>query len=84
MKNNPKYIEDNKPWLTTDEAPPTDKPIWVLWKTRLDPEYIENAYQISDDFWFAEVYYWKCCEHQICYPEPERVISPVAYDEDEG
>ncbi len=56
-------MEDHKIWFTVDEFPAEATPILVLWKTGGPfPQKVEDAYEISDAFWFAEVAAWRYYE----------------------
>lgn len=66
-------MEDNEVWLTVDDFPAEETPILVMWKTRPIPQKIDDAYEIPDAFWFAEVAAWRYYK-----PEDEAMLDSVA------
>ncbi len=78
------YREDNLPWFSTEKVPQRGRHIWVRFKTYPFPTFLSDAYEMSDAYWYAEVSDWKYYQYQTCYPEPERVISPLEFEKGEG
>lgn len=52
--------EDVK-WFNPDRDPDPEpgRPVMVKWKTSILEQRVEDAYDIPDDYWFAEVRAWR-------------------------
>ncbi len=63
---------ENKEWFSTEIVPKSYSPILVKWKTGRMIQKVDDAYSISDEYWFSEVALWR-----YYTPEDDALLEPI-------